>query len=56
MLNSTTLHYTTQLQQQKQLQLQYDIYTTLHYTTLITLHYTRLHYTTLNDTAPQIDR
>lgn len=28
----------------------------LHYPTLHYTNYTRLHYTTLNDTAPQIDR
>ena len=46
---TTTLHSTT-LQLQLQLQLQLHYATTLHYTTLITLHYNTLHSTTLRST------
>ena len=66
-LHSTTLHYTKLHYTSTTLTLHY---TTLHYTTTTTtttqlhsttrnyttLHYITLHYNTLNDTAPQIDR
>ena len=68
-LHHTTLHYTTTTTTNTQLHSTTIHYTKSHYTTLhytyITLHYTTfqytplhitLHYITLNDTAPQMDR